>query len=89
MGDREKSKHKESGQEDEEGGWEWDEDEDTLRKTSIHTQTSEDGEVKKDPYFDNSFEEIEAKIRSKSIYKHFKSWSLVNILIKTGDNLKQ
>lgn len=40
-------------------------------------------------YFDISYKDVENGIRSKSIYKHFKTWKLVNIMIKTGDNLKQ
>jgi hypothetical protein len=31
---------------------------------------------------------IAEKLRKKSIYGHFKSWRLVNLIVKTGDNLK-
>ena len=31
----------------------------------------------------------EKRIKEKSIFKHLKSWSLVHLIIKSGDNLKQ
>lgn len=42
-----------------------------------------------DKYFDKPFVEVEAEIRSKSVFRKFKTWKLVNIMVKTGDNLKQ
>jgi len=42
-----------------------------------------------DRFFDTPFAEVEAEIRRRSIYRNFKTWKLVNIMVKTGDNLKQ
>ena len=42
-----------------------------------------------DKYFDIPFKDIENGIRSKSIYKHLKTWKTVCIMVKTGDNMKQ
>lgn len=34
-------------------------------------------------------EKMRERIKSNSIYSHLKSWNLVHIMVKTGDNLKQ
>ncbi|KRX07569.1 Protein kinase-like domain [Pseudocohnilembus persalinus] len=39
--------------------------------------------------FGEDLEEQEKRIRQQSIYGHFKSWKLIHLIIKTGDNLKQ
>lgn len=50
---------------------------------------AEKGQDYVDRFFDTPFEEVEQEIRSRSIYRNFKTWRLVNIMVKTGDNLKQ
>lgn len=59
----------------------------TESVTEITTQSSNIKII--DKYFDIPFKDIENGVRNKSIYKHFKTWKFVNIMVKTGDNMKQ
>lgn len=38
--------------------------------------------------FGESRQEQERRLRNGSIYGHLKTWRLVHLIIKTGDNLK-
>ena len=40
-------------------------------------------------FFGEDSKEQEDRLRKGSIYKHLKSWRLVHLIVKTGDNLKQ
>lgn len=39
--------------------------------------------------FGEGLEEMGRRIRGKSIYGQLKSWKLLHMMVKTGDNLKQ
>lgn len=64
-------------------------DEGIMQFMEHHSSEEETNSNFKDNFFDEPFKLVEERIKKKSIYRNFKTWKLVNLMVKTGDNLKQ